>query len=314
MYVIRLRHPALRTLVAIREPSTDRTIVISRVISPALQVLVLAGFKHPTSQASYAGLASIQIHEVIFKRSELLALLHRNRSLQTLELSAGLRQTHPTDYEDFERLQHNISTLIIGPLHALDVEVLFDKVDFTTLSNLRFHIREGIRVAPLPAGLQPFVQDPISLELLEDRAKNLIRLVSQSHPYRTYEVTSLASLSAGRPYAWERILSELSMSSSSRLSTLEIDVQCLPDADLLALFLRTRCSKLKHLILSTADMKPFVDAVNTDIGLLPTLETLDLGRTEVIPKKFVEWLESREREYPRLRTLILPNRFAWDVI
>lgn len=61
-------------------------------------------------------------------------------------------------------------------------------------------------------------------------------------------------------------------------------------------------------------MKPFVDAVNTDIGLLPTLETLDLGRTEVIPKKFVEWLESREREYPRLRTLILPNRFAWDVI
>ncbi|KZT32408.1 hypothetical protein SISSUDRAFT_1066957 [Sistotremastrum suecicum HHB10207 ss-3] len=314
MYVIRLRLPVLRTFVAIREPSMDRPIVISRVISPALKVLVLAGFKHPTSQVSYAGLTSIRIHEVIFKRLELLALLHTNRSLQTLELSSGLRQTHPKDHENLERLEHNISTLSIGPLHALDVEVLFDKVDFTSLSNLRFHIREGIRVAQLPAGLQPFVKDPISLRLLEDRSKNLIRLVFQSHPYRTYEVTTLASLSVGRPDVWGPILSQLSLSSSSRLSTLEIDIHHLPDADLLALFLRTCCSELKHLILSTAEMEPFVDAISTDIGLLSTLETLDLGGTEIIPKKFVEWLENREREYPRLRTLILPNRFAWDVI
>ncbi|KZS91024.1 hypothetical protein SISNIDRAFT_487717 [Sistotremastrum niveocremeum HHB9708] len=313
MYVIRLRLPALRTLVAIREPSTDRPIVICRVISPALKVLVLAGFKHPTSRASYAGLTSIHIHDVIFKRSELLALLHKNRSLRTLELSSGLRQTHPTDHEDFEPFEHNISTLCIGPFHALDVGVLFDKVNFTSLSNLRFHIREGIRVAQLPAGLQPFVQDPISLRLLEDRFKNLIRLVFQTHPYRTYEVTTLASLSSGRPDFWGPLLSELSLSSSSRLSTLEINIQCLPYADLLAMFLRTCCSKLKHLILSTADMQPFLDAVNTDIGLLSTLETLNLGRTEIIPKKFVEWLENREGGYQRLQTLTLPNRFAWDV-
>ncbi|KZS91014.1 hypothetical protein SISNIDRAFT_487706 [Sistotremastrum niveocremeum HHB9708] len=315
--IFSIKLPILRRFVAINESMSHGPITISSTISPVLKVLVLRAIEHPKI-FSYRGLTAIHIHEVEFKGQELLSLLEENPSLQILELSAGLCQSDDPADDEFSRpFQHKISTLIVGPLRVQDVKAIFDEVDFQNLSEIRFDIHEEIPALELPARLRPFVQEAVSLKLEEDSSGYFNRLVFQSHPHRSYDITSLTepSWDGSLRNIWGPILSQSMLSlSASGLTTLEIDIRCLPDNAPWALFFRTCCSSLQHLILSTTDMEPFLDAMNTDIGLLPNLEILNLRGSTIIQKKLVEWLERRELEGGyKLQTLLLPYQNDWEV-
>lgn len=315
--IFSIKLPILRRFVAINESMSHGPITISSAISPLLRVLVLRAIEHPKI-FSYRGLTAIHIYEVEFKRQELLALLEDNPSLQVLELSAGLCQSDDPADDDFSRpFQHRISTISVGPLRVQDVKAIFDEVDFQNLSKICFEIHEEIPALELPARLRLFVQEAVSLKLEEDSSGYFNRLVFQSHPHRSYDITSLTepSWDGSLRNIWGPILSQSMLSlSASGLTTLEIDIRCLPDNAPWALFFRTCCSSLQHLILSTTDMEPFLDAMNTDIGLLPNLEILNLRGSTIIEKKLVEWLERRELEGGyKLRTLLLPYQNDWEV-
>lgn len=278
---VSLKLPVLQRFVATREPMSQGPTTISCVISPALKVLVLRAIK-PNVEFSYGGLTAVYIYEVELGRQDLLALLEENQSLRTLELSEGLRQCVDSVVDEyFQPFQHNISTLRVGPLRVKDVEAIFDEVDFQNLSELALGIREENPTLQLPAGLRRFVHESFSLKLSEDSLGRSYHLAFQSHPYRTYEITLIVSPSRDRSArnVWEAILSQLALSwSPSQLTTLEINISGLPDGEIWASFLRTCCSKLRHLSLSTADTTHFLNALASDVGLLPNLETLDLER------------------------------------
>lgn len=316
-----LNPPRLRTLIAIRGGSSDGSPnpprLIPGVISPALKTIVLSGFKHPIPPSFYKGLTILRIHEVRLERAEFLVLLESHRSLQTLELSAGISQT--TQYradKRMERFQHGISSLTLGPLCAKDVEFIFRKVDFLELNQLHFFIRDELEAVQLPMAFRSLVRDTSSLKVFECRTKKLPRLVFESYPSRTYKLSFLTLSPSYSSYNWEPILSQLAISCfSSQLTALEIDIERLPDDDLWSLFFRESGSKLQHLSLTTTNMEPFLDAVVADIRLLPSLEILDLRCSTNIPKRLVEWLERREFEggYPKLQNLLLPYQYNWDV-
>ncbi|KZS91027.1 hypothetical protein SISNIDRAFT_517609 [Sistotremastrum niveocremeum HHB9708] len=278
---VSLKLPVLQRFVATREPMSQGPTIISCVISPALKVLVLRAIE-PNLEFSYGGLTAVYIDEVELGRQDLLALLEENESLRTLELGAGLLQCDDSLVDEyFQPFQHNISTLRVGPLRVQDVVAIFDEVDFQNLSELALEIREENQALQLPAALRPFVHESFSLKLSEDSLGRSYHLAFQSHPYRTYQITLIVSPSLDRSARsfWEAILSQLALSwSPSQLTTLEINMSGLPDGEIWALFLRTCCSKLRHLSLFTADTTQFLNALTTDVGLLPNLETLDLER------------------------------------
>ncbi|KZS91012.1 hypothetical protein SISNIDRAFT_487704 [Sistotremastrum niveocremeum HHB9708] len=316
-HVVPLNMPSLRLFSASRGAPRDNPLIIPMAISSGLKSLILRGIKHPFPQPYYAGLTALHIHEISYSLSDFFALLDSNPFLATLELSAGIEETPERSREEGidVRSHLNLTTLRLGPVSANGVIFIFAKAKLPSLNELRVQIRHESREGELPVTLRPLVRGSCGLRVYEDFSTKTACLTFYLHPLRMYDICfEVANVRHIPVYDWESFISRMVPSCPPlQLTSLDVDIRSLPDADVWSFFLRRCGATITRMCFSTYDLKSFVEAVKSDMGLLPDLESLDISHSGIIHRSLVEWVEFREGGHSRLRTLVLPNQFDWDV-
>ncbi|KZT33194.1 hypothetical protein SISSUDRAFT_435245 [Sistotremastrum suecicum HHB10207 ss-3] len=315
--VVPLNMPSLRLFSASRGAPRDNPLIIPMAIAPGLKCLILRGVRHPFPQPSYAGLTSLHIHEVSFSLSDLYALLDSNPFLATLEVSAGFDKTPQRSREEEidVRSYPNLTTLKLGPVSTNGIDFIFSKAKLPSLNELRVQIRHDGRDGELPVTLRPLVRGSCGLRVYEDFSTKTASLKFYLTPLKMYDICfEVANVRHIPVFDWESFISRMVPSCPPlRLTSLDVDIRSLPDADVWSFFLRRFGATITRMCFSTYDLKSFVEAVKFDVALLPNLESLDISHSGIIHRSLVEWVEFREGGHSRLRTLILPNQFDWDV-
>lgn len=316
--VIPLNMPSLRIFSASRGAPLANPLIIPVAISPGLKSLILRGIRHPFPQPSYAGLTALQIHQISFSVSDFFGLLDSNPFLATLELSAGIEETPQSEREEEidARSYPNLTTLWLGPVSTNGVNFILCKGTLSGLDRLHVQIRHESREGEIPIALRPLLRGLCALKVYEDFSTKTACLRFYLTPLKTYDICfEVATNVHYRPvYDWESFISRMVPSCPSvRLTCLDVHIRSLPDADVWSFFLRRCGATITRMCFSTFDLKSFADAVKSDVGLLPNLESLDFSHSGIIHRSLVEWLEFREGGYSRLQTLVLPNQFDWDV-